>query len=115
MIYKNAKENVNCSIDCLIYLSQEWVSHCQDPTMEYYLSDELGADDWADIKPCPQSEKDAHQAKQAKAEIIKQLADLDLPAHTLALAISSDELALKKVADNEALKAPLREELAAIK
>lgn len=65
MIYKNAQENVSGSIDCLILLAGEWVPNTQDPALEYELSEELGSDDWADIKPCPQAEKDVDEAEQA--------------------------------------------------
>ena len=61
--YKNAQENVNGSIDCLILLGDEWVAHTQDPDMEYELSEES---DWSDVKPCDQSEKDAHAEQQAR-------------------------------------------------
>lgn len=60
-IYKNAQENPSGSIDCLILLNDEWVSTTQDPALKYKLSEELGAGDWADIKPCPQAKKDAHE------------------------------------------------------
>jgi len=61
--YKNAQENVNGSIDCLILLGDEWVAHTQDPAIEYELSEES---DWPDVKPCDQSEKDAHAEQQAR-------------------------------------------------
>lgn len=67
MIYKNAQENKHGTINCLIFFSDKWVPHTQDPLVEYELSEELGPEDWSDIKPCPQSEKDAHEAKQARA------------------------------------------------
>jgi len=60
-IYKNAQENANGSINCLIQLGYEWVAHTQDPTFEYELHEES---DWPDIKPCDQSDKDAHEEQQ---------------------------------------------------
>lgn len=67
------------------------------------------------VELIPKAKKDAHKKEQDKAAIIQKLAALDLPPHTLAMAVSGDEIALKKLTDNEALKVTLREELAAIK
>jgi len=73
MIYKNAQENKHGSIDCLILLGDEWVPHSQDPALEYELSEELEADDWAGIKPCPQADKDAHEQEQAISSAINSV------------------------------------------
>lgn len=67
-IYKNAQENSDGSIDYLILLNDEWVSTTQDPALKYTLSEDLGAGDWPDIKPCPQPEKEAHK----QSELIKE-------------------------------------------
>lgn len=76
-IYKNAQENADGSIDCLILLDGEWVPTTQDPAMEYGLSEELEADDWSDIKPCPQSEKDAHEQEWIKRSKLQSIEELE--------------------------------------
>lgn len=65
MKYKNAQENLNGSIDCIILLGDEWVSHTQDPAMQYELHD---TSDWPDIKPCDPDEKAAHEQAQAREQ-----------------------------------------------
>ena len=69
MKYKNAQENINGSIDCLVLLGEEWVPNTQDPAIGYELSEELEADDWQDVKSCPQAEKDAHEQEQARDKV----------------------------------------------
>ena len=71
--YKNAQENIHGSIDCLILLGSEWVPTTQDPALEYELSEELEVDDWVDIKPCTQAEKDAHEQEQAISAAINSV------------------------------------------
>lgn len=71
--------------------------------------------DGCEVVAIPKAEKDAHAKAQAGATIIQKLAALDLPPHTLAMAISDDSDALDKVIKTEALKVALREELNAIK
>ena len=65
MIYKNARENFNSSIDCEILINGEWSPHTQDPLNEYELSEES---EWPNIKLCDQAEKTAHE----QAEVINQ-------------------------------------------
>lgn len=77
MIYKNAQENIHGSIDCLILLDGEWVPTTQDPDLEYELSEELEADDWSDVKPCPQEEKDAHEELLRKQSVIDNISALE--------------------------------------
>lgn len=67
--FKNAQENKYGLIDCLILLGSEWVPHTQDPAIEYEISEDLGANDWADIKPCPQAEKNTYQDQQEQDKI----------------------------------------------
>jgi len=73
MIYKNAQENIYGSIDCLILLNGEWVPTTQDPSIEYELSEELGPDDWPDIKPCDQAEKTKHEQEQAISQAVSSV------------------------------------------
>jgi len=66
-IFKNPVENVGGTIDCIeIHPVYGEIPHTQDPSFEYELSKEIGEDDWPDIKPCPQSEKDAHAQKELR-------------------------------------------------
>lgn len=65
MKYKNAQENINGSIDCLIHINQEWVPHTQDPAIEYELHE---VSEWGDIKPCDPVEK----AEAEKAALKEQ-------------------------------------------
>lgn len=111
MIYKNAQENVDGSIDCLILLGGEWEPNTQDPAMEYELSEELGPDDWPEIKSCPQSEKDAHELQIRRDEVLRQITGLDLPLHTVTRALSGDTVALDKVREAESQKQVLRKQL----
>ena len=67
------------------------------------------------VELIPKAERKAHEKAQAEGAILQELAALDLPAHTLAMAISGDGEALDKVIKTEALKVALREELNAIK
>jgi len=109
MKYKNAKENPNGSIDCLVLVGNEWVPHTQDPAFEYKPIEDLGADDWPEVKPCDKAEKDAHKAAQARASVVAQLSTLDLPLYTIERALAGDIKAQKKIAHNEIEKQKLRE------
>lgn len=64
--YKNAQENINGSIDCLIYINREWVPHTQDPALEYELHD---SSDWSDIRACSKTEKNAYEADQKRINV----------------------------------------------
>ena len=105
MIYKNARENFNSSIDCEILINGEWSPHTQDPLNEYELSEES---EWPNIKLCDQAEKTAHEQAEARAGKLAELAALDVPAHTLARAIGGDPYAIKLVAESEVLKDAIR-------
>ena len=67
------------------------------------------------VELIPKAEKEAHEKAQAEGAILQELAALDLPVHTLALAIAGDGEALDKVIKTEAAKDELRKELNAIK
>ena len=67
--------------------------------------------EWGLIEDYTQSEKDALAAQQATDLIKQELAALDVPLHTLALAISGDAQALGKVSAAEAEKDALRAKL----
>lgn len=87
----------------------------QDYTLDEVLTKRAEDGEWGDIKDIPKSEVTAHKKEQAQAAIMRKLSGLDLPTHTLAMAISGDSVALDKVAKAELLKVALREELNAIK
>jgi hypothetical protein len=77
-IYKNPVENPDGSIDCIeIHPVYGEIDHTQDPAFEYELSEELGPEDWADVKPCPQSEKDAHNQSVTNTESLAYLTSTD--------------------------------------
>lgn len=67
------------------------------------------------VELIPEAEKTAQKKAQSEAVIIQKLTALDLPPHTLAMAIAGDSEALDKLAKAESIKAVLREELAVIK
>jgi len=68
-IFKNPVENPDGSINCIeIHPVYGEIDHTQDPAFEYELSEELGPEDWAEVKPCPQSEKDAYIESQSRKQ-----------------------------------------------
>jgi len=108
-IFKNPVENTDGTINCIeIHPVYGEIPHTQDPSCEYILYDELGVGDWAEIKPCPQEDKDAHTAQLAKASMERELAKLDLPVWKLARAIAGDEQALAEVLAAEEKKNKIR-------
>jgi len=113
--FEGLKRNINGGIDGVYFSGQfpEGVPYTLDPALGHIEKAEAG--EWGKIKELPKAEKDAHEKAQAEGAVLQKLAALDLPLHTLAMAVSGDEVALKKLTDNEALKVALREELAAIK
>lgn len=111
MIYKNAQENKFGSIDCLVLMGNEWVPNTQDPVMEYKLSEELGLDDWAESKPCPQSEKDAYKIEQENAVVISDLNTMDTSIRQVEEALAGDTEALALIVARVATKKELRGKL----
>lgn len=111
MIYKNAQENKHGSIDCLILLNDEWLPTTQDPDLQYELSEDLGSDDWAEIKPCDQAEKDAYLAQQEQEILLAELSALDLPTYTIERALAGDQYAIQLINENEQKKALIRAKL----
>lgn len=69
---KNIQENYLGDLECKLLLGGKWRYHIMSggEDNKYELSEELGPDDWADIKLCQQSEKDAHEAEQAISQAI---------------------------------------------
>lgn len=105
MKYKNAQENLNGTVDCLILLGDEWVAHTKDPLIKYTLHPDS---DWPETKPIDPSKLEAYILIKAEQEKQNKLAALDLPSWKLALAISGDEQALTELAESEAAKALIR-------
>jgi len=71
-IFKNPIENPDGSINCIeIHPQYGEIEHTQDPAFEYELSEES---DWEEVKPCPQAEKDVHEARQAREQFKAQRA-----------------------------------------
>jgi hypothetical protein len=64
---------------------------------------------WPNVKTRLQSEKDVHVAEQARSQKLAKLAALDLPLHTLELAILGDQTAIGKLIANEAKKKRIRD------
>jgi len=64
--------------------------------------------EWGIIAEYTQAEKDAHKAEQERAELIAQIAALDLPLYTLERALAGDTEAQEKIAANELEKQKLR-------
>lgn len=110
-VIKNIQENKAGNLECEILIEGNWVGHIMSPSDEYELSEELGANDWSDIKPCDQTEKDAHEAEQIRTGLITQLTELDVSQRTLEDALLGDEFALAKLQEAAALKAEIRKGL----
>ena len=104
-IVKNIKENAAGNLECEILIDGDWYGHVMPLDAEYEIHD---SSEWKDIKPCPQAEKDAHRAAQGRAELIAQIAALDLPLYTLERALAGDIEAQEKIAANELEKQKLR-------
>ena len=102
---KNPVELPSGLISCQYLVSGEWSELIMSSVSEYEIHEDS---EWQDIKPCPQAEKDEHEQANIRAGVLAQLAELDLPNHTLALALTGDELALQRVKDVEVEKEKLR-------
>ena len=77
-IFKNPVENVDGSINCIeIHPVYGEIPHTQDPACEYELSEDLGPDDWEEIKPLPQAEKDAYAKQVHNESISMQIKELE--------------------------------------
>lgn len=80
MIIKNKIESPTGSINCLVLIGTDWHPHTIDDTNEYETHE---SSDWPDIKPCPQSEKDAHALREAITQATNQVQTmLDTEAQT---------------------------------
>lgn len=64
-VVKNLEELASGNIKCKLLAGGTWGEFIMSPLAEYELHD---SSEWTEIKPCPQSEKDA----QAKLDIIRQ-------------------------------------------
>lgn len=111
MKYKNAQENNQGSIDCLVLLGDEWLPHTQDPVMDYELLEELGPDDWADIKPRSQAAKDTYKIEQENAVVVSDLNIMDTSIRQIEEALAGDTEALALIAARVATKKELRGKL----
>ena len=109
---KNPQEHISGLIDCELETLGGFIPHALESDEPFQIH---AGSDWQEIKRLTEPEKKAHEKVQAEGAILQELAALDLPPHTLALAISGDSEALDKVIKAEALKVALREELNAIK
>lgn len=110
-IIKNRLEDRTGKIKCKILIDGEWLDHIVSDQISYSDSSDLEEGDWLDVKPCDDSEKVAHNNEVERENKLLDLAALDLPLHTLALAISGDETAINKVKEVEKLKDAIRAEL----
>ena len=109
--FESLKRNIYGGIDGVYFNGQfpDGVPYTLDPAMGHIVKAEAG--EWGPIEDLSQSEKDAYAAQQATDLIKQELAALDVPLHTLALAISGDAKALGKVGAAEAEKEVLRAKL----
>lgn len=74
---KNIIEMSTGNLDCLMLFNGAWGRSIMTKDADYIISEDLGSDDWTDIKPCPQSEKDAHEAEQESQEALAYLSSTD--------------------------------------
>lgn len=102
---RNLQELPSGFISCETLNGVKWKPHNMRGDDEYEIHE---SSEWQDIKPCDQAEKDAHQAEQERAELIAQIAALDLPLYTLERALAGDVEAQEKIATNELEKQKLR-------
>jgi len=65
-------------------------------------------EDGFEVVEMTQAEKDAYKTEQERADIIAQIAKLDLPLYTLERALAGDVEAQDKIAANELEKQKLR-------
>ncbi len=80
LIVKNLEELPSGNIKCLKQKGGIWDEFLMSPSDEYELHE---SSEWPDIKPCPQSEKDAHELSEAIAQATSQVqAMLDTEAQT---------------------------------
>ena len=113
--FENLKRNIHGGIDGVYFSGQfpEGAPYTLDPALGHIEKAESG--EWGKIEELPKAEKEAHEKAQAEGATLQELAALDLPPHTLALAIAGDSEALDKVIKTESAKDELRKELNAIK
>ena len=108
MKYKNAQENLNGSIDCLILLGDDWIPHTQDPALEYEIHEDS---EWPDIKPCDPAEKDAHELQLHNDAVVSDLNSMDTSIRQIEEALAGDTEALALIAARVATKKELRGKL----
>jgi len=69
-VVRNIKENSAGNLKCESLIDGQWLVLTMPPNSEYEIHE---SSDWPDIKPCPQSEKDAHALSEAIAQANSQV------------------------------------------
>lgn len=64
-IVRNLQENIKGFLQCQVLIDRNWFDSVITKETEYELHE---SSEWKDIKPCPQSEKDAYAIKQAREQ-----------------------------------------------
>ena len=105
---KNLQELASGNIKCLIQSGENWDEFLMSPNDEYEIHE---SSDWPDIKPSPQSEKDAYAAQEARDSILSELSALDFPIHKIERALAGDQQAIDDIKTNEIKKNELRKKL----
>lgn len=107
-IVKNLQETVAGHLECEILDNGTWSHSVIAISDEYEIHD---SSDWPNIKPCDPIEKEENAQEEMRAHALNELAALDVPLHTLALAIVGDEVATRKIKDAEEQKVEIRKRL----